>query len=258
MLRTLLDTTLLSQIYAWALVFARIGTTFSIMPTLGEPYISTRVRLLLALAITVVVTPSVRRYLPDVPTSGLGVAVLLMAEMLVGVFLGTVMKIMMSALEVAGMIIAMQSSLANAFVFNPAAASQGSLPGAMMGALGVALLFATNMHHFLILAAVDSYTIFTPGATVPVDDLARTITDLTSSAFLIGVQMSAPFLVTGFLFSLALGLIARLMPQIQVFFIFMSAQVGLGLLLFMITLSAMMLFWLRSFESLIYNMLNPV
>ncbi|HYD30418.1 MAG TPA: flagellar biosynthetic protein FliR [Azospirillaceae bacterium] len=252
-----LDAFLISQIYAWLLVFTRIGTAFSIMPTMAEPFISTRIRLLLALMISVVVAPYVRQYLPPMPKSGLGMAMLIGQEVLIGIFIGTLARLLMSALETAGMIIAIQSSLANAFVFNPAMASQGSLPGALMGMVGVLLLFAADLHHMLILAAVDSYTLFEAGAPLPLGDFAKTIVEMVSRSFLLGVQLSAPFLVTGLLFALALGLIARLMPQIQVFFIFMSAQVGIGLFLFGLTLSAMMLYWLQGFEATMINLLNP-
>ncbi|WP_207436413.1 flagellar biosynthetic protein FliR, partial [Sabulibacter ruber] len=103
----------------------------------------------------------------------------------------TVARLLMSALEVAGAVIGVQAGLANAQVFNPALASQGTLLGALMGWLGLLLIFITNMHHLLILAVVDSYAMFVPGAPLPVDDMANAIGQLVARSFLIGVQMSA-------------------------------------------------------------------
>lgn len=251
-----LELLLTGQLFAWLLVFSRVGTAFMVLPTIGDPYVSTRIRLLLALAVSVVVAPLLAPGLPKQPATVPELLLLLGGEIVYGAFIGTVARILMSSLETAGMIVAIQASLANAFVFNPALATQGSLPGAMMGILGIVLLFVTDLHHLLIGAVVDSYTFFEPGTPLPVDDFADLVTRLVSRSFVTGVQMAAPFLVTGALFALALGLVSRLMPQIQVFFIFMSAQVGLGLLLFSLTLSAMMLFWLRGFEDTLVGILN--
>ncbi|CAO3406869.1 flagellar biosynthetic protein FliR [Azospirillum largimobile] len=246
------------QIFVWMLVFLRVGTAFSVMPTIGDAFITPRTRLLFALAVSVVVAPVIRPQLPPMPGSPFQLLVLAAGEMTVGIFLGTIARLLMGTLEVAGTIISLQSGLANAQIFNPALATSGSLPGALMGWLGLLLLFVTDLHHLLIMAVVDSYATFTPGAAIPVDDMANVVGQLVSKTFLLGVQMSAPFLITGMLFALALGLLNKLAPQVQVFQIFTSVQVLLGLFLFALTLGAMMLFWLSRFESSFVELLKPL
>lgn len=245
------------QIYVWIVVFMRIGAAFMTMPGFGDQFVSSRTRLLLAVAVTFVVAPVLRPQLPPEPTHVLRLTMLIMGEITVGVFLGTVARLLFSALEVAGSVIAAQSGLANAQIFNPAMASQGTLPAALLGWLGLLLIFITDLHHVMIMAMVDSYTLFQPGAPLPINDMADMVGRLVSKSFVIGLQMCAPFIVTGILFALALGLLNKLAPQIQVFFLFMSTQVALGLFLFAITLSAMMLFWLSHFESTFIEFLNP-
>jgi flagellar biosynthetic protein FliR len=246
------------QLFVWLLVFARVGSAFMVMPTIGDAFVPARTRLLFALAVSLLVAPILSGRLPAMPDHLFRLTVLLVGEITIGIFLGTVARLMMSALEVAGSIIGVQSGLANAQVFNPAMASQGSLPGALMGWLGLLLIFATNMHHLLIMAVVDSYETFVPGAALPVDGMADAIGQLVAKSFLIGVQMAAPFLITGMLFALALGLMNRMAPQIQVFFLFTSVQVALGLFLFALTLAAMMIFWLTHFESAFIDFLKPL
>ncbi|AWU93803.1 flagellar biosynthetic protein FliR [Azospirillum ramasamyi] len=246
------------QIFVWMLVFLRVGTAFSVMPTIGDAFITPRTRLLFALAVSVVVAPVVRPQLPPMPGSPFELLVLAAGEMTIGIFLGTIARLLMGTLEVAGTIISLQSGLANAQIFNPALATAGSLPGALMGWLGLLLLFVTDLHHLLIMAVVDSYSTFTPGAAIPVDDMANVVGQLVSKSFLLGVQMSAPFLITGVLFALALGLLNKLAPQVQVFQIFTSVQVLMGLFLFALTLGAMMLFWLSRFESSFIELLRPL
>lgn len=239
---------LVSQIFAWMLVFARIGMAFSVMPTLGDAFVSMRARLLLSVIVALLVATALGDQLPKMPDSPLALFKLLLSEITIGLFIGTVARLMLTALEVAGGIIALQAGLANAQMFNPAMASQGSLPGALLGWLGLLLIFATGMHHLLIMAVVESYQTFIPGAPLPVTDMAEHIAKVVERSFIIGFQMATPFLVSGMLFALALGLLSRLAPQIQVFFLFMSVQVALGLFLFAVTLSAIMTFWLTEFE----------
>lgn len=254
---SLVQTLFADQIFAWMIVFMRLGSAFMVLPAIGDAFVSARTRLLLALAVTVLVAPVLKDQLPAEPRQVLALATLIVGEITVGIFLGSVGRLLVGALEVAGTIIATQSGLANAQMFNPAMATQGSLPGALLGWLGLLLIFITDMHHLLIMAVVDSYTLFVPGAPLPIDGMADMIGRLVSRSFLIGVQMAAPFLITGMLFGLALGLLNKLAPQIQVFFLFMSTQVALGLFLFAITLSAMMMFWLSHFESAFVEFLNP-
>ncbi len=245
------------QLFVWLLVFARVGTAFSVMPTIGDAFVSARTRLLFSLAVSVLVAPILNDRMPAMPTNVFSLLVLMVGEMAVGIFLGTVARLLMGALEVAGSIIALQAGLANAQMFNPAMASQGSLPGALMGWLGLLLIFITNLHHLLIMAVVDSYATFVPGAPIPIDDMANVVGQLVSKSFLLGVQMAAPFLISGMLFALALGLLNKLAPQIQVFFLFTSIQVALGLFMFALTLAAMMMFWLTHFEAAFVDFLKP-
>lgn len=254
----LLQQLLGDQIFVWVIVFARVGTAFSVMPTVGDAFVSARTRLLLALAVSVVVAPVLRPQLPPAPGNVFQLVVLIVGEMAVGVFLGTVGRLLMGALEVAGTIIALQAGLANAQIFNPAMATTGSLPGALLGWLGLLLLFITDMHHLLIMAVVDSYAAFVPGAPIPIDDMTNVIGQLVSRTFLMGVQMAAPFLITGLLFALALGLLNKLAPQVQVFQLFTSVQVLLGLFMFALTLAAMMMFWLSRFETTFVEFLKPL
>jgi flagellar biosynthetic protein FliR len=158
-------------------------------------------------------------------------------------------RLMISALEVGGMVVAHQMGLANAFALNPSMATQGSIPGAVLGMAGVMLIFATDMHHLLLRSLVQTYALFPAGSPPPVGDMAQTITRFAANSFLVGAELAAPFVVVGLVLFTGIGLLGRLMPQIQFFMIMTPLQIGLGLLLFAATLSGVMLFWLGSFES---------
>ncbi|MDI1344625.1 MAG: flagellar biosynthetic protein FliR, partial [Pseudolabrys sp.] len=123
---------------------------------------------------------------------------------------------------------------------DPTQNQQGLLVGNFLAVLGIALIFATDMHHLVIAALNDSYYIFAPGEVPIVSDIAQHITQVVAGSFKIGIQLSAPFLVFGLLFNLGLGVLSRLMPQMQVFFIGLPLSILLGLLLLLFVIGAMM------------------
>ncbi len=102
------------------------------------------------------------------------------------------------------------------------------------------MVFATDMHHLVIAAMNDSYSIFAPGELPLMGDAAQHVTRIIATSFRIGIQLSAPFLVFGLLFNFGLGVLSRLMPQMQVFFIGLPLSILLGLLLLLLVIGAMM------------------
>ncbi|MDE1148104.1 MAG: flagellar biosynthetic protein FliR [Azospirillaceae bacterium] len=244
----MLQTILVGQFYTHMMVFVRLGAAFLVMPTVGETFVSTRIRLLFGLMVAIAAMPAVAGLLPPPPSQPADLAVLVIGEVLIGLFVGTIARMMMAALETAGSIIANQVGLSSAQAFNPAASQQTTVVNSVLGILGILLLFTTDMHHMLILAAVHSYTLFPPGAALPLGDFTEHMTRIFTESFTIGLQMSAPFVVIGLLFFLGMGLVSRLVPQVQVFFLTQPLQIGLGLLLLGSSLSGLMVYWLKSFQ----------
>ena len=233
------------QVFAVMLVLTRLGAAMAVFPGFGLATVPVRVRLLMALAFSAVVAPTVAPLLPGLPASPAELALLISREVIFGLFIGTVARALTASLETAGNLIALQAGISSATLFNPAFQGIVPLPGVLMGMLGSTLLFVTDLHHALIRAAVSSYRLFpATGTNFPAGDMAQSVVRLTSEAFILGIQLAAPFLAVGLLLFLLLGLLARLMPALQVFFIAQPAQIALGLVLFAGTLSAMMLVWL--------------
>jgi len=106
--------------------------------------------------------------------------------------------------------------------------------------MGVALIFATDLHHLVIGALDESYRLFRPGSALPTGDVAQLMLTTISGAFRVGIQLAAPFLVFGVLFNVGLGLLARMMPQLQVFFLGVPASIMIGFVLMMIILGSLM------------------
>jgi len=225
---------------AFLLVFARIGTMIMLVPTLGEVNIPARIRLGIALALTLILLP-LHRNAYQVNLENLApLPVLLVHEILIGLVLGATAKVTISALTVAGSIIAQQLGLGFVTAVDPTQGQQGIVVGNLLTILGITFLFATDMHHLVIAALTDSYKIFKPGELISSGDAASLATKSFALAFKIGVQLSAPFLVFGLVFNLGLGVLARLMPQMQVYFVGAPLSIMLGFLILVVVIATMM------------------
>jgi flagellar biosynthetic protein FliR len=238
-----------AQIFAFLLVFARLGAAVMLLPGIGENFVYARVRLGLALALALLILPLVQPTLPALPASPAGLAVLIVGETIYGLFIGGAARLMMASLHVAGVVIAFQSGLAYAQTIDPSQGTQGALVSTFLTILGLVLIFVTGLHGLLLDGLRDSYVLFPAGSAPPLGDFAKLATDLAAAAFTLGLQIAAPFIVFGLAFNVGLGLLQRLMPQMQLFFVAMPLQVGLALALLMITLSGSMLWFLDHFET---------
>ena len=225
---------------AFLLTFARVGAMVMLFPGVGELSVPSRVRLTIALVLTAIMLPAHQKaYVVDLRTFG-PVMVLLFQELVVGAVLGLTARLAISALQVTGSVVAQQLGLGFVTAVDPTQNQQGLLVGNFLTVLGVALVFATDLHHLAIAAMNDSYTIFHPGELPLLGDAAQHLTRVIATAFRIGIQLSAPFLVFGLLFNIGLGVLSRLMPQMQVFFIGLPLSILLGLLLLLLVIGAMM------------------
>ena len=222
------------------LVFARIGTMVMLLPGLGEMSMPVRVRLTIALVLSAVFLPLHRNaYNIDLREFG-PVLLMLGHEILIGAILGLVARLSISALQVAGSVIAQQMGLGFVTAVGPAQGQQNVIVGNFLAMLGLTLIFATDLHYLVIAALNDSYRIFAPGASIMVGDVAKLMTDTVGGAFKVAIQLSAPFLIFGLLFNLGLGVLSRLMPQMQVFFIGLPLSILLGFLILIVVVGAMM------------------
>jgi flagellar biosynthetic protein FliR len=254
----MLDQFLSAGLFAYMLVFARIGAAITLLPGFGEAYVSPRIRLSVALVIALVVTPLVAGQLPELPGSVWSMFLLIFAEVVIGLLFGSIARLLVTGLQTAGMIIAFQTSLASALINDPASAQQGSIIGNFFIAMGVLLIFMTDMHHMLLGGLVDSYSLFTPGVMPPAGDMAEMITRVIAVSFNTAMQISAPYIVIGLVFYLGLGLLARLMPQVQVFFIAVPLQILLSFVVMLLTISAAMMWFLDRFDAIMGGFLAPV
>ena len=241
---------------AFMLAFARVGAMVMLLPGLGESNVPVRVKLGIALLLTLIILPLHRQAYQIDLQSMASLIMLMVHEILIGIVLGATARVTLSALQVAGSVIAQQMGLGFVTSVDPTQGEQGVLIGNFLTMLGVTLLFATDSHHLLIAALDDSYKIFAPGETIATGDVASLATSAFAAAFKLGLQISAPFLVFGLVFNIGLGVLARLMPQMQVYFVGVPLSIFAGFLIFALVLTAMMGTFLEYFGGVVHQMLS--
>jgi len=227
------------QVWAGGLIFARIGAILMLLPGFGEAYVPPRVRLSLALVISLALWPVVRATLPGLPDTVGGMAGWIIHEVVVGLMIGLLLRMFMSALTTAGEIISLQTTLSFSQTANPMQAQPGTTLAAFLTLLGVTLLFATNTHHLFIAGMVGSYRLIAPAQPLVMSAFTTMAVRTLGDSFLLGVQLAAPVLVFALIFNLASGLIARVMPSFQVYFAAAPLSVLLGLSIFALSLGAL-------------------
>jgi flagellar biosynthetic protein FliR len=225
---------------AFILAFARVGSMVMLLPGFGETNIPVRAKLSIALLLTLIILPLHRSAYNVDMTSLTPLMVLVVHEIVIGIVLGATARVTLSALSVAGSLIAQQLGLGFVTTVDPTQGQQGALIGNFLTMLGLTLLFATDMHHLVIAALADSYRVFGPGELLPSGDVAALATKAFSAAFRIGVQLSAPFIVFGLVFNVGLGLLARMMPQMQVYFVGVPLSIMGGFLILAVVIATMM------------------
>lgn len=227
------------QVWAGGLIFARIGAILMMLPGIGESYVPPRIRLALALSVSLVLWPVVGGALPGLPGSIGGMAGWIIREVFTGLMIGALLRAFMTALSTAGEVVSLQTTLSFAQTANPMQAQQGSTLGAFLMLLGTTLVFATDTHHLFIAGLVGSYTLVAPAQPLMTGDFATLAIRTVADSFALGVQLAAPVIVFAIIFNVASGLVARVMPAFQIFFAAAPLSMILGLSVFTLSLGVM-------------------
>jgi flagellar biosynthetic protein FliR len=224
-------------IMAFLLIFARLGTIFMALPGFGELFLSPRMRLSLALAVSLIMLPALKSQFGPVPPNLPDLFLLLAHEILFGAFIGLIIRFIRASLQSAGAVIAQQVGVGFVTQIDPTQGGQGLVIGNFLAMIGVTLVFASDMHHLAFAAIHDSYALFPPASAIDFGDFSASALKVFSSSFALAIQISAPFLVAGLVFQASIGVLARLMPQLPIFFVTLPIQILAGFLLLAILMT---------------------
>lgn len=253
----LLEEFMTTMALAFMLTFVRLGAAIMIMPGVGDSFAPNSIRLHMAVGITLAFFPMTMQYMPATIPPTFTLLTLIIMEFIIGLFFGTIARIFMVALDTAGMVISTSSGLGNAQVFNPAMATQGSLVGAFLSVTGVVVLFSANFHHLLFTGLIESYEMFPIGSMADTGSMAELMSKAVASSFSIGLKIGAPFVVLTLLIYVGMGVLSRLMPQLQVFLLALPLQILIAVTLLAMLVPSIYLFWGAEFENAMLFFLSP-
>ncbi len=234
---------LLSLAFAFMLLVCRCGAAIMLLPALGESDPPMLLRAGLALALAVLLLPAVGSTLPPAPADLPRLALIIAQEVLVGGLLGWLARVAALALPAAGQIISLLTGLSSVLQPDPLLGAQSAVIGRLFSVLAPVVIFASGLHALPLMALAGSYAVFPAGMPLPAGDLAATAVRAAGAGFALSLGLAAPFVVIAVLWQTSLGLLSRLVPQIQIYFTALPAQILGGLLLLALLMATLLRVW---------------
>ena len=213
-------------------VFARTGSIVMLLPAFSDEAIPTRIRLFLALGIATGLSGLVAPYVNPALTGARALPGLIIAETMVGLSLGMLMRMMFQAIGATGSIISFQIGLSSAIVSDASMGGQATVVSRFLLLAATLTCLALNVHHLWFAAMLRSYENFPVGQLPPGRDLAELAVMTMAHAFTLSLSLAAPLIAFGVIFNVALGLVSRVTPALQLFMILAPLNLLLGVAFF--------------------------
>lgn len=219
----------LRPVLVFAVVLARVGGLVTFAPFWSHRLVPGRVRAVLALALALVVAPLVEPRLATPPVDLLPLALTLIGELLIGLALGLVGRLVFSALDMAAHVLGTQMGFTLAGTIDPATRAQTAALGTMAQMLGLVVLLGADGHHWLFAATVKSFQTTAPGNFGVTASLTELLIRLSADAIAVGVALAAPAIVVLLATEFALALMGRAAPQLQIMVLGFPVKIAVGL-----------------------------
>jgi flagellar biosynthetic protein FliR len=231
-----------------SLVFCRMAAAGMLLPGLGEQEVPANIRLGLAVLITLLLLPLLAPLLPAAPEHPFDLLRLILGEIVVGLWLGSLARLLASTLAQAGQVIGTMMGLTTPLQGDMVLGAQGTPLGRLFGFLATVLLLATGLYALPLAALLNSYALLPPGGGFPGGGAAEAMAVMVAHSFELALRLAAPFILAGVLFNLGLGLVARVAPQVQIFVVAAPAQILAGFGLLILLLPAILLTWREAMQ----------
>jgi flagellar biosynthetic protein FliR len=223
---------------AFVLVFARTGSMAMLLPVIGERFVQMMIRLVLALFISLLLLLPLKANFVRLIANGQSIIGLLLIEIFIGLAIGVIIRMVVLATEMTSQFIAQSLGLSLGEILNPTYESQSNTLGLFMSLLVVTFIFLTDSYQMVLAAFAGSYDTLPPGLTFEMSDISRLAVEAAGKGFLLAIKIAAPFFVFGLLFNSGLGIISKLMPQIQVTYLAVPLSVLAGFAILIVFLGS--------------------
>lgn len=220
----------IQQIWQFLVVLVRTAVILSALPLLGGVSVPTRIKLGLAVIIAVLLTPVVTFTLPPNWLEPGNLVLVLGAELLVGLVLGLAMRLIMTAVELAGSVMGFQVGFAMAGVLDPVTQVETPVFGQLLTILATLLYFQVDGHHLVLLALGSSFQLIPPFGAHLGAPLLTDVTGLIQRTYDTGLKLAFPVMAATFLIHITMGLLGRLVPQMNIMLTSFPITIAMGLL----------------------------
>lgn len=226
----------LEQIQAMMLIFLRIMALLMYLPLFENRQVPLGFKAGLAVALSFLMFPKLSPFLPAIPFKPLAFGIGVAGELLIGITLGLAVRLFFTGVQLAGQLAGFQMSLTVANVLDPISNSQISIIAEINNIVTMLVFLAINAHHSLILALMESFRRLPPLSVRLNQGVGEYILQLGGGIFVTALQVGAPLIVTMMIASVALGLMARTVPQMNVFMVAMPAKILIGFVIMAVSM----------------------
>ena len=241
------DAAFLAQLPHWGfaigLMIARIGSACMLFPGIGEAELPATIRAGFTVALVALLLPVIAPLMPPMPGDVWRLLGMVGAEIVTGLWLGWLARLLMLALPVAGQIISSVTGLTNVLQPDPALGPQTAALAHALDLAAPVLILATGLHALPLSALAGSYRLIPPGVLLPSADTAEQVTGAVADAFALALRLASPFVLAGILWQVAMGLLARLVPRLQLHFAAAPGQILGGVALLSLLITALLAAW---------------
>ena len=230
------------------IIFARIVTLFSVAPIYSNTVIPIQVRISIALFFSFVLFSLLKDTAPKINLDILSFSLLVVIETIVGLTIGFMMTLIFWGMQYAGELMGFDLGLNIATLYDPETGNNPVL-GRFFNYVALLIFLLINGHHFVINAIKISYDSIPIGGFTLSADFIEKVSKLTSIIFILSIKIAAPILVSLFLTNISLGIMSRVVPQMNIFLVGAPLKIGVGIVI----ISIIMPFIITVFRKLLYT-----
>jgi flagellar biosynthesis protein FliR len=248
----------LTQFQAFVIVLTRVAAVLFMMPLLGTRYVPTLVKIGLALVISLILLPLVKVEVSTALFEPVGFAWYLIAELMLGLILGLTMKLIFAGIQLAGEFMGYQMGLAMASLFDPQSGVNNTVTAEFIYLTALLFFLALNGHHWFFKALVESFREVEPGVLQIRAGLYEFLLQLSGKMFVIAIKLVAPVMAIVLFVHMALGLTAKMVPQINLLMASFPLTIGLGLVFLALSIELFAPYFQSLFEETGMGMIKTV
>lgn len=248
-----------AQLLAFILAFVRITSMVAVAPILGSQSVPVQVKVFFSLLLAFLLVPMLKSDQRLEALTLPGMTPLVLKEVTVGIFLGLIAKFLFEGFQFAGWLISTQMGLGMAQLVDPASGQPSTPISNIYGMVAIVIFLILNGHHFLLTALYRSFDVLSVGDLRFLKPAAgRQMMTMFNDLFVVGIKLAAPSMATLFLIEVCMGIMARMVPQMNIFFIGLPIRLSVGLFIiiaslpvFYVFLSSLMGVWKRDITRII-------